>query len=201
MKIIAISIALLALLPSAPGATSDTDTFIDHFHDDANVTACVTLIDQLIDAGEARIYASMENEKMDRPLPHVKTPSGILMLYSVAHTPDGVLVHFSTSRPPYLPSAFGKHLVGLFMARSGWPKPAMFSISDHQVIHAIWIVPEAQFAQIQATLPDLRAKIRKSESAKDAFLRGLLRAGDLESISQPPPKPPPPPAHPAGDHS
>lgn len=131
MKIPALSIALLALLPSMmAGATEDTKSFVDHFHDDANIPSYVALVDGLIDAGEAKIYASMEDEKKDSRSPRARTPNGILMLYTVAHTPDGVLVHFSTSRAPYLPTALGKHIVGLFMARSGWPKPVMFSVSD-----------------------------------------------------------------------
>lgn len=42
------------------------------------------------------------------------------------------------------------------------------------------MMPKAQFAQIQAALLELRAKIRSSGDAKAAFLRGLLRSRDLE---------------------
>ena len=61
----------------------------------------------------------------------------------------------------------------------------MFSISEHQVFHAVWLVPEAQFAQIQGSLPELREKIKKSEDAKAAFLHGLLRSGDLKAGPSP----------------
>lgn len=161
--------------------TDDTANFIAHFHDDVNIHGYVSLIDELIDAGEATIYASQEEQKKKNPeLPRAKTDNGILMLYTLTQTPEGVMVHFSVSRVPYLPTALGRHIVELFMARSGWPKPAMFSVSDRQVFHAVLIVPEAQFRQIQTALPDLRARIRKSEDAKDAFLRGLLRAQELD---------------------
>lgn len=173
-------VLLAADPPARPDAADDSRNFIDHFHDDANASIYVSFVDKLIDTGEGKIHASMEDEKKDTQLPRAKTPNGILMLYTVAHTPDGVLVHFSTSRAPYLPTALGKHIVGLFMARSGWPKPAVFQISENQVFHAIWMVPESQFAQIRTALPELRAKIRNSEDAKTAFLRGLLRSQELD---------------------
>ncbi|MCM2275863.1 MAG: hypothetical protein NDI75_13825 [Candidatus Didemnitutus sp.] len=189
MKTLLLTITMLAMLSSATrGATDDTKSFVDHFHDDVNIPSYVALVDELIDAGEARIYTSVEEQKKDSRSPRAKTPNGILMLYTLTHTPGGVLVHFSTSRAPYLPTALGKHIVGLFMARSGWPKPAMFSVSDHQVFHAVWMVPEVQFVQIKAALPELREKTRKSEDAKAAFLRGLLRSRDLEEGPNQPPQ-------------
>jgi len=193
MKTLAISIVLLTLL-QAPTARAEDDTkgFVDHFHDDANVPSYVAMVDKLIDAGEAKVYKSIEEEKKDSQTPREKSPNGILMLYTVAHTQDGVLVHFSTSRAPYLPMAFGRHIVGLFMARSGWPKPAVFQVSENHVFHALWMVPEAQFAQIQPALLGLRAKIRSSEDAKAAFLRGLMRAGDLEEKPNQSSQPTPP---------
>jgi hypothetical protein len=190
MKILNLAFALLTVMsPPTFGAEDDTKAFVDHFHDEANIPMYVSLIDDLIAAGEARIYPSIEAEKKDPQSPRAKTQNGILMLYTVTHTPDGVVVHFSTSRAPYLPTAMGKHIVGLFMTRSGWPKPAMFTISEHQVFHAIWVVPPTQFAQIQGALPELRAKVKGSENAKAAFLRGLLRSGELNEGSKPPPQP------------
>jgi len=170
---------------------NDTDYFVDHFHDEAAIPEYVKEVDELIDAGEHKTYSSMEAEAEDSRTPRTKTPNGILMLYTVTHTKEGVVIHFSTSRAPYLPIPLGKHMVGLFMARSGWPKPSMFSISEHQVFHAVWLIPEAQFAQIQASLPELRAKIRKSENAKTAFLRALIRSAELEKETDQVPSPRP----------
>ena len=61
------------------------------------------------------------------------------------------------------------------------------------------MVPEAQFVQIQAALPELRTTIRKSEDAKAAFLRGLLRARDLENAPNKAPDPTPMSVTPAAD--
>ena len=181
MKKLVLSMAMLTVLSAAtPSAEDDAKTFVDHFYDNANIPSYVALVDNLIDAGEAKVYGSIDEEKKDPQTPREKSSNGILMLYTVAHTPDGVLVHFSTSRAPYLPMPLGRHIVGLFMARSGWPKPAVFQVSENQVFHAIWMVPESQFAQIQPALAGLHAKIRSSEDAKEAFLRGLLRSRDLD---------------------
>jgi hypothetical protein len=189
MKTPAIFIVLFALFSSTmTAAEDDTKTFGEHFYDEENIPTYVALIDDLIVAGEARIYASMDDERKDPNAPGARTSNGILMLYTVTHTPDGVLVHFSTSRAPYLATPFGKHIVGLFMYRSGWPKPTVFSISENRVFHAIWMIPEAQFTQIQATLPELRATMKASENPKAAFVRALLRSGDLqEQPKQPAP--------------
>lgn len=181
MRALSFSVVLLAFsLTSITAATDDTNSFVDHFYDDANIPGYVSSVDRLIDSGEARIYKSIDEEKKDAQSPRAKTSNGILMLYTVTHLPDGVLVHFSTSRSPYLPMVLGKHIVGLFMARSCWPKPALFQVSEHQVFHAIWMIPESQFAEFQKELPELRAKIRSSESVKLAFTRGLLRSAELE---------------------
>jgi hypothetical protein len=188
MKTLALSLALLALLsPRLVAAEDDTKSFGEHFYDEANIPAYVAAVDELIAAGEARIYASMDDERKDPKSPSAKTPNGIFMIYTVTHTPDGVLVHFSMSRPPYLATPLGKHMVGLFMFRAGWPKPMIFNISERRVFHAFWNIPEAQFAQIQAALPELRAKIKASADAKTAFMRGLLRAGDLQEAPIPTP--------------
>jgi hypothetical protein len=177
-------VALLVVRPSAMAASDDTKAFTDHFYDDANIPSYVASVDDLIVAGEAKIYASIEDEKKDSQSPRAKTPNGILMVYTVTHTPKGVLVHFSTSRAPYLPMPLGKHIVGLFMARSGWPKPMMFAISDRQVFHAVWMMPEAKFAEIQKGRPELNAKTTNSAEVKSAFLKGLLRSAELND--QPP---------------
>ena len=182
MKTLAYMVAVFVLLPfDLLRAADDTNSFVDHFGDAENILGYVALIDGLIDVGEAKIYASIEDEGKEHPLPRAKTQNGIRMVYTVTRTPEGVLVHFSTSRAPYLPTAFGKHIVGLFMVRAGWPKPTMFEVSERHVFHAYWVVPDAEFTQIQSALPQLRAKIRSSEDAKSAFLNGLLRSNELET--------------------
>lgn len=180
---------LLALVAAVPlfgqGAGKDApDDFSSRFFEDANLADYVARIDALIDAGEAAIYASQEAETAakDHP-PQAKTGNGVFMIYTVTHTPAGVLAHFSVSRPPYLATNLGKDIVSLFMIRSGWPKPTQFSVSQNQVFHAVWLVPEADFARIREMLPKARGDLRKDQPAKSAMLKAVLGAANLEAAS------------------
>jgi hypothetical protein len=181
MRILLLAALLLgASVEASEPAPVGADTFAAHFYDDANVAEYFAKVDALIDAAEARIYASMEAEAEDKEPPRAWTANGILMLYTVTRTKEGVLIHFSTSRAPYLATPFGKNIVGLFMERSGWSKPAFFLMSDHRVFHASWTVPDAEFERIRDGLPKKRAQIREEKDQKAAFVRAVLKSKELE---------------------
>jgi hypothetical protein len=176
---------LCASLCGGEPAQNERESFIAHFHDDSNVADYLTKIDALIDTSEARIYPSEEAEKQDTKTPSIETENGIYMLYTITHTKDEVLIHFSASRPPYLATPFGKRIVGLFMERSSWPKPSIFMISKDQVFHAMWLVSDSEFERVHGSLSRIHAEIRKDKNAQAVFFRALMNSNKLEQVAAP----------------
>jgi len=167
---------------SAPShATKSADDFTEHFFDDDNINDYAAKIDTLIAKAEANVYASGEEMKQKGKIPDIKTASGIIMAYTiVANDKVGEMHYLSVSRPPYLATAFGCDIVGLFGDRAGFRfPPTSFRISENQVFHAVWIFPNQTLANDKKNAAELRAKKREIKSARDIMISAVLNAAAL----------------------
>lgn len=156
---------------SGDASEREAKAFIDSFWESKQVAHYITTVDALIDRAvtDASADASASGQhKAD-------TNNAVRVVISLTHRSDASVYHVSFSHRPYLASLLAKKFAGLVALRLGFAIPSKVMVSQNQVFHLEWSVPNSKEARdmLDAARKQLREETSTEDIANYVFLKTL----------------------------
>lgn len=164
---------------AAESAAKAYQTFIDEFFSPENIGNYIAIIDELVDAGSARVFPDPAAvETGDGPAARV-TANGIRMVFSIYHTDTGLVYHLALSRGDHLPRDFAATLVAAFTDRAGLMLPRVIKVGAHADYHVVWEVPNERLDLDARIVAELRSRSRQRADPQEVFSDATINARNI----------------------